>query len=70
MKMKFEFEEFAPVIDAVQGMISDGSVFPGYEGLDADAARAQFAEGRIGMIPAASFDINIMTSLLRILTGP
>ena len=31
-------------------MISDGSVFPGYEGLDADAARAQFAEGRIGMI--------------------
>ncbi len=58
-KMKFEFEEFAPVIDAVQGMISDGSVFPGYEGLDADAARAQFAEGRIGMIPAASFDINV-----------
>jgi multiple sugar transport system substrate-binding protein len=27
--------------------------------LDADAVRAQFAEGRIGMIPGASFDISV-----------
>lgn len=57
--MQFEFAAFAPVIETVQGMIEDGSVFPGYDGLDADAARAQFAEGRIGMIPGASFDINV-----------
>lgn len=57
--MQFEFSAFAPVIEAVQGMIEDGSVFPGFEGLDADAARAQFAEGRVGMIPGASFDINV-----------
>lgn len=57
--MKFEFEKFTPVIETVQEMINDGSVFPGYEGLDADAARAQFSEGRVGMISAASFDINV-----------
>jgi multiple sugar transport system substrate-binding protein len=57
--MKFDFSSFAPVFEAVQGMIDDGSVFPGYEGLDADAVRAQFAEGRIGMIPGASFDISV-----------
>jgi multiple sugar transport system substrate-binding protein len=57
--MSFDFTSFAPVIEAVQGMIEDGSVFPGYEGLDADAVRAQFAEGRIGMIPGASFDISV-----------
>jgi multiple sugar transport system substrate-binding protein len=58
-KMKFDFSSFTPVIETVQGMIDDGSVFPGYEGLDADAVRAQFAEGRIGMIPGASFDISV-----------
>ncbi len=57
--MTFDFTAFRPVFEAVQGMIEDGSVFPGYEGLDADAVRAQFAEGRIGMIPGASFDINV-----------
>lgn len=57
--MEFEFSAFAPVIKAVKGMIEDKSVFPGFEGLDADAARAQFAEGRVGMIPGASFDTSI-----------
>lgn len=54
--MQFEFSDFAPVIEAIKGMIEDGSVFPGFEGLDADSVRAQFSEGRVGMIPAASFD--------------
>ncbi len=53
---KFDYTAFAPVIGAIKGMIDDGSVFPGFEGLDADAARAQFAEGRVGMIVGASFD--------------
>lgn len=57
--MKFEYLAFAPVIKAVKGMIDDKSVFPGFEGLDADAARAQFAEGRVGMIPGASFDSSV-----------
>ena len=57
--MRFDYSAFAPVIEAVKGMIEDGSVFPGFEGLDADAARAQFAEGRVGMIPGASFDTSV-----------
>ncbi len=54
--MKFDYSAFAPVVGAIKGMVDDGSVFPGFEGLDADAARAQFAEGRVGMIVGASFD--------------
>lgn len=61
--MQFEFSAFAPVIETVQGMIDDGSVFPGFAGLDADAARAQFAEGRVGMIPGASFDTGVYNDL-------
>ena len=57
--MKFEFAAFTPVIETVKNMIDDGSVFPGFEGLDGDSLRAQFAEGRIGMIPGASFDVSV-----------
>jgi multiple sugar transport system substrate-binding protein len=57
--IKFDFLAFAPVINSVKDMIEDGSVFPGFEGLDADAARAHFAEGRVAMIPGASFDTSI-----------
>ncbi|MHB8130832.1 MAG: ABC transporter substrate-binding protein [Mobilitalea sp.] len=57
--MQFEYSAFAPVIESIKGMIDDGSLFPGFEGLDSDAARAQFAEGRVGMIPGASFDCGV-----------
>lgn len=57
--LNFEFSAFLPAIESVKGMIDDGSVFPGFEGLDADAARAQFAEGRVAMIPGASFDTSV-----------
>ena len=42
-------------------MIDDGSVFPGYENMDADTARAQFAAGRVGIAMAASFDVAVYT---------
>ncbi|NLO10692.1 MAG: carbohydrate ABC transporter substrate-binding protein [Clostridiales bacterium] len=57
--MEFDYSAFTPVVEAVMGMIEDNSVFPGFEGLDADSARAQFAEGRVGMIPGASFDTSV-----------
>lgn len=57
--MQFDYSAFAPVVESTLGMVQDGSVFPGSEGLDADAARAQFAEGRVGMIWAASFDTGV-----------
>jgi len=53
---KFEFIKLEPLVSTVYQIIQDGSVFPGYEALDADAVRAQFAEGKIGIMGAASFD--------------
>ncbi|MDL2319125.1 extracellular solute-binding protein [Eubacteriales bacterium OttesenSCG-928-A19] len=57
--LQFNFSAALPAIEAIMGMIEDGSVLPGSAGLDADAMRAQFAEGRVGMIPAVSFDVGV-----------
>ena len=40
----------------------DGSVFPGAETLDNDTSRAYFAEGKIGMMPAMSWDVGVLTT--------
>jgi multiple sugar transport system substrate-binding protein len=58
-KLQYNFSAHAPVMESLMGMIGDGSVFPGYEQLDADQMRAQFAAGRVGMIPGASFDVAV-----------
>ena len=57
--LQFEFSKALPAVEAVYGMVQDGSVFPGFEGLDADMMRARFAEGNIGMIFGASFDCGV-----------
>jgi multiple sugar transport system substrate-binding protein len=57
--LQYKFSAHTPLANAVMGMINDGSVFPGYENLDADQMRAQFAAGRVGMIPGASFDVGV-----------
>ncbi|MDR0525470.1 MAG: ABC transporter substrate-binding protein [Spirochaetaceae bacterium] len=61
-KLQYNYSAMLPGIEAVYGMISDGSVFPGFEGLSADQFRAQFAEGRVGMIMGASFDVGVYTT--------
>ncbi len=53
---KFDFAALEPMVTELYNITQDGSVFPGFEGLDADGVRAQFAEGRIGIMGAASFD--------------
>jgi ABC-type sugar transport system, periplasmic component len=57
--LQFEYSKVLPQIDAMRGMVADGSVLPGASGLDADAMRAQFAEGRVGMLLAVSFDVGV-----------
>jgi multiple sugar transport system substrate-binding protein len=57
--LQFRFSDMLPALDAVMGMFQDGSVLPGAAGFDADQMRAQFAEGRVGMIPGASFDVGV-----------
>jgi multiple sugar transport system substrate-binding protein len=58
-RLQYNFSSHLPMVNAVMGMINDGSVFPGYENLDADQMRAQFAAGRVGMIGGASFDVGV-----------
>ena len=54
---KFAFADLSPIIEVLYNMAQvDGSVFPGFEGLDGDGVRAQFSAGRIGIMGAASFD--------------
>jgi len=59
---QFNYEGFEPMVSAIYGMAKDGSIFPGFEGLDADAMRAQFSEGKIGIVPAASFDTAVFNT--------
>ena len=55
--LRFDFSSMEPAFAALQGMVADGSMFPGFEGMDAQAIGAQFVEGRIGIVAAASFDV-------------
>ena len=43
-------------------MKEDGSIMPGAETMDNDTARAYFASGIIGMIPAISWDVGVYTT--------
>lgn len=57
----YKYSDGLPIIRSLLGMIEDGSMFPGFENLDADTARAQFAAGRVGIVMAASFDVAVYT---------
>ncbi len=57
----YRYSDGLPIIQNIMGMIEDGSVFPGYENMDADTARAQFAAGKVGIVMAASFDVAVYT---------
>ncbi len=55
-KQQFAYSDYNPLISAIDQMVADGSVIPGFETMDADMLRAQFSAGTIGMLGAASFD--------------
>lgn len=57
----YRYSDGLPIINALIGMQQDGSVFPGYENMSADTARAQFSAGRVGIVMAASFDVAVYT---------
>ena len=56
---KYDYQAFKPALEWLLAVKEDGSCFPGAEGLDNDAARAQFAEGRVGMMLGASWDVGV-----------
>lgn len=58
-KGKYDFNIYAPMLQVYRDMVKDGSVFPSPYTVDNDTARAQFAEGNIGMICAAGWDVDV-----------
>lgn len=55
---KFVFSDFKENIEKILQMKADGSIFPGAEGMGLDEAVAQFAAGRIAMMPGVGWDVN------------
>ena len=58
--LRYDFTIYEKMIDYLKDVINDGSVFPEPNTLDNDVARAQFAEGNIGMMYAASWDVGVL----------
>lgn len=52
----YDFTYMKPYIELFRKMIAEGITFPGAETLDNDSIRAQFAAGRIAMLPSVSWD--------------
>ncbi|WNS43172.1 extracellular solute-binding protein [Paenibacillus sp. MMS20-IR301] len=56
---KYDFSPFAKYVKWWIDVNKEGSVFPGVGTYDNDMIRAQFAEGNIGMLSAATWDIGV-----------
>lgn len=57
-----DFSNYKEMYQWLLDMESDGSLFPDSLSLDNDMARAYFAAGTIGMIPAVSWDVGVYTT--------
>lgn len=57
---KFAFTGLKDNIEKILQMRADGSIFPGGEGMDNDALVAQFAAGRIAMLPGVNWDVSTL----------
>ncbi len=55
---QFRFADFTDNVEKILQMKADGSIFPGGEGMDNDTLMAQFAAGRIAMLPGVSWDVS------------
>lgn len=54
---KFAFSDFKTNLEKILQMKADGSIFPGGEGMGNDELVAQFAAGRIAMLPGVNWDV-------------
>ncbi len=59
---KYDYELYRKPLEYLLQIKEDKSFYPGPEGLDNDPARAQFAEGLVGMMFAASWDVSVLTN--------
>ena len=57
---KYRFADFVEYFELWQRLIAAGAIFPGYETLTDDQARAQFSEGNIGfIITSPSYNVGV-----------
>ncbi|RXZ81353.1 extracellular solute-binding protein [Paenibacillaceae bacterium] len=56
-KGEYRFADFTPILEKIVEMKTDKSIFPGAEGMGIDNLRAQFAEGRVGMMMGANWEV-------------
>jgi multiple sugar transport system substrate-binding protein len=54
---RYEFSSMQRNLEYFARMVRDKSVFPGAEGLDRSSLRAQFAQGKIGIMMGANWDV-------------
>jgi ABC-type glycerol-3-phosphate transport system substrate-binding protein len=54
---KYDFASLSGFFGHLKDIIADGSMFPGFETMDGDTARAQYSAGNIGMIGVMSSDV-------------
>ncbi len=65
-KGEYRFIDFAPIMDCFQQMRKDDSIFPGFEGMIGDNWAAQFAAGRIGIIPGVGWDVKTFNDTFKV----
>ncbi len=58
---KYDYSKLKPIFEKFLEIKEDGSCYPGTEAIDADPARARFAEGNIGMKFGMSWDVGVLT---------
>lgn len=56
-KGQYDFASFTPILEKIMQMKKDKSIFPGAEGMAIDNLRAQFAEGRVGIMMGANWEV-------------
>lgn len=56
---RFDFTSFKPAIEFMLKIRDDKSYFPGPESINIDPIRAQFSDGRIGMLISPAYDIGV-----------
>ncbi|MDD3428474.1 MAG: sugar ABC transporter substrate-binding protein [Oscillospiraceae bacterium] len=59
---KYNFNEYAKVVQNFADIYADGSFFPGAESLDIDPLRTQFALGKIGMYMSGYWEVAVYNS--------
>jgi multiple sugar transport system substrate-binding protein len=59
---EYDFTVYERMIRYLKDIIADGSAFPTPNSTNNDMARAQFAEGNIGIIYAAGWDVDVYNS--------